>query len=68
MKKFLPDGARRPLESPETKEKIKIKKQELQALKRTLKTATPSKKAELKTQIKVLVKALKIIAPQATPW
>ena len=68
MKQFQPNGAKVPTESPETKEKITAKKQELQNLKRALKAAPQSKKAEIKSQIKALVKELKIIAPQSASW
>jgi hypothetical protein len=68
MKQFLPDTDALHLASPETKDNIKKKKQELQTLKRKLKTVPPSKKEELKTQIKTLVKELKVISPRATSW
>jgi polyhydroxyalkanoate synthesis regulator phasin len=67
MKKFLPDGAKQE-SSPELKEKIKNKKQELQSLKQKLKICPAAEKDSTKTQIKALVRELKTLSPKADLW
>ncbi len=68
MNNFIPDGSKRNASSPELKEKIKAKKLELQSLKKRLKTTAATKKKEIETQIKTLIKELKMISPKSETW
>ena len=66
MTQFQPDNADKTIPSPEAKQEIQDKREKMQVLKRNLKKAPLAKKAELKTEIKALVKELKMIAHPTT--
>ena len=68
MTQFQPDNADKTILSPEAKQEIQDKKEKLQVLKRNLKKAPLGKKASLKTEIKALVKELKMVSPQKASW
>lgn len=68
MNKFLPGGSSKKSSSPELQAKIRIKKQELKALKTELKTTAVPQKEAIQAKMKALNKELKIIAPKGATW